>query len=145
MYAYGLPDYPGRRGGEGLFVDLYADAELTDPVGRLWTNDTSVGLLHIEDEDDLLYTIAALRLRRFHRRGVRPHEAVRQTGAAMAHGTGPSRRPRGHRRHQHRGQRGHLAIRQAVIESCSWCDDEGTVEGLRGPQPCGHEHPYDAG
>lgn len=37
------------------------------------------------------------------------------------------------------------ALRRAVIGSCRFCDDEGNVDGPRGPEVCEHPHPFDAG
>lgn len=62
--AYQLPDYPGPRGDEGIYCDLYADDGRADPIGRLWTaNGNRAGLVHVPDEDGIEYARVALRLR----------------------------------------------------------------------------------
>ena len=50
--AYGWPDYPGKREGVGMWVDLYTDPKREYPLGRLWTNgNDATGLLHVARED----------------------------------------------------------------------------------------------
>lgn len=94
--AYGLQDYEGERTGEGVYVDLYVGpsnpaieakgyARIT--AGRLWTNGTAVGLLHLPAEDSAVYTETALRLRLMRRDGVPPREAFDST--ATEFDTGP--------------------------------------------------------
>lgn len=94
--AYSLPDYEGLRTGEGVYVDLYVGP--TNPaieaqgyaritVGRLWTNGTAIGLLHLPAEDSALYTETALRLRLMRRDGIDPRAAFDST--ATEFDTGP--------------------------------------------------------
>lgn len=84
QHAYDLPDYPGARTGNGHYVDLYAGPEDKEieaqgydriTIGRLWTTGGTTGLLHLENEDQTLYTVVALRLRLMYQDGVTAQDA----------------------------------------------------------------------
>ena len=75
LEAYNWSDYLGERTGQGRWVDLYSDAKREIPLGRLWSNGNTTGLLHVDDEDSLNYTIVALRLRDMARKGVVAQDA----------------------------------------------------------------------
>jgi hypothetical protein len=75
MQAYDWPDYPGVREGVGMWTDLFTDVAREYPLGRLWTNGVNAtGLLHVEREDALEYTIVALRIRAMLHDGKTPQE-----------------------------------------------------------------------
>lgn len=69
--AYAYPDYGGPREGDGLYVDLYVDPLMTTAIGRLWVADHDrLGLLHLPNEDDVMYAKVALTARRMHAQNI---------------------------------------------------------------------------
>ena|SRR6516165_513137 len=65
--AYGWPDFPSDRSGEGNWIDLYLTETDDFPIGRLWINpDTqNIGLIPLPDGNISYQTKIALELREY--------------------------------------------------------------------------------
>lgn len=84
-------DYPGSRTGTGRYCDLFSAGI---PVGRLWANGLTVGLLHVPVDGDfhvqrtaeIQHWNAAMDIRRSYHLQVSAVEAFNSLAATYDHG-----------------------------------------------------------
>ena len=93
--AYGLPDYPFSDDGdtEVNWLDLYADDDGLNPIGRLWLmpEQDACGLMPLPACDTVLMAVLILNLRQMYAAGVdafTAYESVRETYFAGGEETG---------------------------------------------------------